>query len=253
MPAVTLITTLPTFASPEEHRAFVGSTPASFADIPPVLKHKEDNVAVKLDPPVPGFTDEDAAHGTLYVITSVLVFLSTTGRGFQIEYPAITLHAISRGAGGPSIYCQLDETFGDEGAAAAAAPVDEEEDTELRELTILPQNPASLDTIFESLSTCAALHPDKRSAEDDEELDADDAFIDASAFDTFTGDEAQELSEVGRAALAYMESIITDPHGLTAQVGVNGVGRAEEEVVVAGAEVEVEEGHQGSTNTNQAS
>ncbi|KAF5370452.1 hypothetical protein D9615_009739 [Tricholomella constricta] len=252
MPAVTLITALPTFASPEEHRQIISSTPASFSSIPPVCKHQELNVTVRLDPAVDGFTDQDAAQGTLYVLTSVLVFMSSTGRGFQIEYPAITLHAISRGENGPSIYCQLDESD-----PSAPGADDDEEDTELRELSILPQQngAAALEPIFEALSMCAALHPDKNN--DGEGLDGDDdAFIDASNFDTFTGDEAQELSEVGRtnaapssflhacflpcfldvcfryrhslqAALAHLESIIDYPHDLTSQA--NGIDGSEDE------------------------
>ena len=68
--------------------------------------------------------------------------MSTTGRGFQIAYPAITLHAISRSEqGSPSIYCQLDDTAGFDGTAApATTSKEEEEDTELRELSILPKN-----------------------------------------------------------------------------------------------------------------
>ncbi|KAG5636085.1 hypothetical protein H0H81_009164 [Sphagnurus paluster] len=226
MPAVTLINAVPKFSSPEEHLAIVGSTPASFSDIPPILRHQEENVTIKLDPAVEGFNDEDGAQGSLYVITSVLVFMSTTGRGFQIEYPAITLHAISRGEYGPSIYCQLDESD-----PSAPAAEDSEEDTELRELTIIPQNGAALEPIFESLSMCAALHPDKDTGDDD--AFEDDAFIDGSGFETFTGDEAQELSEVGRtipplqAALAHLESIIYDPHDLTSQA--NGVNEEEHE------------------------
>lgn len=54
------------------------------------------------------------------------------GKGFQIEYPKITLHAISRGSGGASIYCQLDEQPG----GAAEAP--EDEDSEMSELNIYP-------------------------------------------------------------------------------------------------------------------
>jgi nucleotide-sensitive chloride channel 1A len=68
MPATTLITSLPTFISPEEHKSLVGSTPVSFNDIPPKLCHKEDNVSVTLDPPLENFTAEDAAQGSLYVI-----------------------------------------------------------------------------------------------------------------------------------------------------------------------------------------
>lgn len=54
----------------------------------------------------------------------------------------------------------------------------------------------SVEPIFEALSLCAALHPDPQGSEDD----MDDAFVDAEGggFETFTGDETQELSEVGR-------------------------------------------------------
>jgi len=131
--------------------------------------------------------------------------MSTTGRGFQIEYPAITLHAVSRAEAGPSIYCQLDEYAGEaEGAAS------NDEMSDMRELSIVPQSASSLEPIFEALSRCAALHPDKATASDDEDMDA---FIDpdSGGFEVFTGDEEQELSEVGRAALAHLESIIYYP------------------------------------------
>lgn len=71
-------------------------------------------------------------------LTSVLAFISTSGTGFQIEYPAITLHAVSRGAPQPSIYCQLDESYGTEHDAASSDEV-----TDMRELTIVPQNAES--------------------------------------------------------------------------------------------------------------
>ncbi|KAJ7746613.1 regulator of volume decrease after cellular swelling-domain-containing protein [Mycena metata] len=192
MPSATLITSVPHFVSREEHTSIAAETPVSFTDIPPVLRHKEDNVSVTLDPPLDGFSAQDGTQGTLYIIESVLVFMSTTGGGFQIEYPAITLHAVSRAASGPSIYCQLDEHAGEaEGAAS------NDEMSDMRELSIVPQSAASLEPIFEALSRCAALHPDKATASDEEDMDA---FIDpdSGGFEVFTGDEDQELSEVGR-------------------------------------------------------
>jgi nucleotide-sensitive chloride channel 1A len=51
-----------------------------------------------------------------------------------------------------------------------------------------------VEAIFEALSICAALHPDKDSGSDDGE----DAFIDPATFETFIGGEDEELSEVGR-------------------------------------------------------
>ncbi|KAF8207211.1 regulator of volume decrease after cellular swelling-domain-containing protein [Mycena galopus ATCC 62051] len=192
MPSATLITSVPTFVLPEEHARIAAETPVSFSDIPPVLRHKEENVSATLDPPLDGFSAEDGAQGTMYIITSVLVFMSTTGRGFQIEYPAITLHAVSRAEAGPSIYCQLDEHAGEPEGAASNDEMDD-----MRELIIVPPSAESLEPIFEALSRCAALHPDKASTSDDEEMDA---FLDADegGFEVFDGNEEQELSEVGR-------------------------------------------------------
>ena len=68
MAPFTLITELPTHISPEEHKNIVASTPSSFSSIPPVLRHKEENVSVTIDPPLEGFPAEDLKSGTLYVI-----------------------------------------------------------------------------------------------------------------------------------------------------------------------------------------
>jgi len=81
--------------------------------------------------------------------------MSNTGRGFQIEYPSITLHAISRQDGRPSIYCQLDEAtdaaiqqLSHTDLNGTENEEDEQEedqggevDTPMRELSIIPQNP----------------------------------------------------------------------------------------------------------------
>ncbi|KAG2076562.1 hypothetical protein BDR04DRAFT_1089720 [Suillus decipiens] len=217
MGSTTLISSIPQYVSAEEHRNIIGSTPTSFNDIPPVLRHKEDNVRVMLDPPLHTFTEQDCANGTLFVIESALVFMSSTGVGFQVPYPAITLHAIARPESGPSIYCQLDELAREPGAAESP---ENNEASDMRELSIIPSNPTSLESIFEAMSLCASLHPDPDASDDD---DLDEAFMDESAFETFTGEEGEELSEVGRAALEHLESIIDDPYH-PGENGVNGAG-----------------------------
>ncbi|KAJ7056554.1 regulator of volume decrease after cellular swelling-domain-containing protein [Mycena amicta] len=176
MPAATLISSVPLFISRDEHTVAVAQTPASFSDIPP------QNVSVSLDPPLDGLSPEDTAQGTLYVLESVLVFMSTTGRGFQVEYPAITLHAVSRAEAGPHA--------GEPEGAASSEEVDD-----LRELSIVPQTADALEPIFEALSRCAALHPDPNGSDDGEDGFID---VDSGGFEVFTGDEEQELSQVGR-------------------------------------------------------
>jgi len=191
-----------------------------------VLRRKEESVSVVLEPSLDGFTDEDGKEGTLYVLTSALIFMSKTSKGLQIEYPSITLHAVSRGRTLPSIYCQLDESSAKamKMLVDAEKPVpngntdksgaedgEEEDDMDMRELSIIPSRPESLEPIFEALSLCAALHPDPPGSDDEDEFD--EAFIDApeGTFEVFTGTQDEELSEAGRAALAHLESIISDP------------------------------------------
>ncbi|KAF8485816.1 regulator of volume decrease after cellular swelling-domain-containing protein [Russula ochroleuca] len=195
MPAVSFIDAVPNHVSLEEHRLLTGATPTSFSDIPPVLRQKVDNVRIAFDPPLDNFSPDDGALGTLYIIESVLVYHSSTGRTLQVEYPSIALHATSRGDSSPYVYCHIDEP------PAADAPATDADDTlVMRVLILTPQDPASLEPIFEALSYCASLHPDPQGSDDGDDDDDDDAYIDAdtTAFEVFTGEEDEELSEVGR-------------------------------------------------------
>lgn len=74
MPAVSFIDAIPTHISEEEHRTLTGATPTSFSDIPPILRQKVDNVRVAFDPPLDGFSPEDGALGTLYIIERSFFF-----------------------------------------------------------------------------------------------------------------------------------------------------------------------------------
>ncbi|CCO28643.1 hypothetical protein RSOLAG1IB_01523 [Rhizoctonia solani AG-1 IB] len=194
----------PKFVTHEEHKQLTDSTPLSFRDIPPELYHKEENVQVTFDPPIPDLGSDE--KGTLYVIESVLAFTWPSGVGFTIEYPRITLHAVSRGESGPSVYCQLDESAQGPGAPGAD---EEQDDSEMREMKIIPSNPESVEPIFEVLSLCASFHSDLNDEWEEEgwanEGDGE------GVFGTFDGTNEEELSEVGRAALAHLESIIVFP------------------------------------------
>ncbi|KAK0216001.1 hypothetical protein IW262DRAFT_1439135 [Armillaria fumosa] len=157
--AVNLTLILPSFSTPQEHAAVVSSTPQNFADIPPVLYHQQNEVQVRFEAPLE--VKADWRHGTLYVIDSVLAFVEDDENaegGEQIEYPSITLHAISRAEGG--IYHQLDDKFG----------LVEEEEEAMRELTIIPKDNGSC-----RLTSCIVrLHPDEPSSSNE-----DEAFVDA--------------------------------------------------------------------------
>lgn len=85
MAPIVFISSPPRSISPAEHRQLVTSTPSSFNDIPPILHHKEDSVAVSLDPPLEGFSTEDGARGILYVTERYLIF------GFLPYYTSLIL------------------------------------------------------------------------------------------------------------------------------------------------------------------
>jgi chloride channel, nucleotide-sensitive, 1A len=66
--AITIIDALPHFISEDEHKARTSSTPESFADIPPVLRHRQVGVSVQFEPPLQELSPDELKDGTLYVI-----------------------------------------------------------------------------------------------------------------------------------------------------------------------------------------
>lgn len=76
-----------------------------------------------------------------------------------------------------------------------------------------------MEAIFEALSACAALHPDPKNDDDDEDMglddDADDAFVDADAegFQAISaGADGGELSEAGRVRSDFINNSRYKPY-----------------------------------------
>ncbi|KAG0281125.1 hypothetical protein BGZ95_006617 [Linnemannia exigua] len=241
------------------------------------IRHTQPNVTVHITPANRAFQNP----GTLYIADESLYFFSdASNTGFAIPYPSIIIHAIARESHvGPSIYCQLEGSLGSfgsthtsssngNGASADKADEGEEEEEEdedaVLELSFVPAEVSSLDTIYENLSYCASLHQDDM---DDVDMDGEGEYyeddindheglyadadiqggyipksssataigtsssatatggeleqvpaIDLQSGEWFTGnaetDAKFELSEQGQEALAKMESMLQDPHGL---------------------------------------
>ena len=68
MSAIQIIFEPPKFVCAEEHRRFVETTPASFGDIPPVLRHRQDGIKIEFDPPTEGLSADELSNGTLYLV-----------------------------------------------------------------------------------------------------------------------------------------------------------------------------------------
>ncbi|RKP06286.1 regulator of volume decrease after cellular swelling-domain-containing protein [Thamnocephalis sphaerospora] len=203
-----LITALPELATPEQALQAGGRDALPLGTL--VLRYRLANVEARVTPALA----QPLAKGDLYVTESA------SQRGFALEYPDIGMHAISRREADdlPCIYCQVDCRFVDDKAAEQASEADdddeqqqqqeeeEEEEEDLTEIHLIPDDFGTLDAVFEAISDCAALHPDR----DFMEAEGDDeAFVDGQYF---TGEmDPEELSEAGRAAMAYLDSIVDGP------------------------------------------
>mmetsp|Transcript_67536 Transcript_67536/g.187255 ORF Transcript_67536/g.187255 Transcript_67536/m.187255 type:complete len:198 (-) Transcript_67536:173-766(-) len=116
-------------------------------------------------------------EGILHLTNQRLVWLGTAtpGVGYAIDYPFITLHAVSRDKGAwpePCLYCQLrtEETADDDG---------EDEEPDIPELRFVPADVSHLQSLFIVFSEMSALNPDPHDpqAEDDSEEEEDDESV----------------------------------------------------------------------------
>ncbi|KAL6867478.1 hypothetical protein ACP4OV_015502 [Aristida adscensionis] len=113
--------------------------------------------------------------GTLFVTTRRVIWLSEAekGKGYAVDFPDITLHAVSRDPEAypsPCIYTQIEaesgtDQEGDESDSEADGAL---ELSRVSEMRIIPADPGQLDALFDVFCHCAELNPDPN-AESDEE------------------------------------------------------------------------------------
>ncbi|KAG0248366.1 hypothetical protein BG011_000152 [Mortierella polycephala] len=141
------------------------------------IRHTQENVTLHVTPA----SNLIRNPGTLLIADECLYFFSTVSNtGFAIPYPSIIIHAIARESHvGPSIYCQLEGSLASSEPASNGQPAegDEDQDDEdtVLELSFVPTDVSSLDTIYENLSYCASLHQDEDA---DDNMDEDDYYED---------------------------------------------------------------------------
>ncbi|KAE8213067.1 hypothetical protein CF327_g3367 [Tilletia walkeri] len=269
---LTTITEPPRFVRPDSDEPTERATPGTFVGLPPTLRTLLEGATALLDP---GLSDPSAqtqtgafpqwkAQGNLYVTNDSLSFLDpTSNKGFSVDFPTISLHAISRSipeaiqaiaqASGSTacLYCQLDDNAGkdDENDANAAygsgdAEGDEgmEDENEaadddvntLRELWLLPQQPDQLEPLFDMLSYCASLHPSLGT----EEGDTGHPFASLGPFGTGSSSDEGMLGVGGPvldlSALSAEGAFDDAMEDTSTELVPNGVGRTNGEGVVDG-------------------
>jgi len=126
----------------------------------------------------------DLGNGTLYIAESCVSWISSSGDGFLIPYPKMTLHAVSRDPNVHSndcLYVMVNGYLDDEDAEAEVDPENEiDPDEVITEVRFVPDEPEILDLMYSSVQECTLLHPDPSSdmsdAEAEEEVDLNEQF-----------------------------------------------------------------------------
>ncbi|XP_076323576.1 methylosome subunit pICln-like isoform X1 [Tachypleus tridentatus] len=143
------------------------------------IHHQEPNIAAHIK-------SKDLGKGTLYIAESRVSWVGESGQGFSLEYPSITLHAVSRDLNAfphECLYLMIDADLEtndeEEGQHEENERTVENKTSEVR---FVPENTGVLDAMFKAMMDCQALYPDEDdSFSEDEEGCFDDAEDDSGA------------------------------------------------------------------------
>lgn len=171
---ITSIIEPPVCLPAQEHDAATSSTPASFASIPPKLVLALQEVSIYAEPAFDSLTD---GQGSIWVTEQSFSYLSSSSSstGFSLPYPLLALHAVSSSlppalaqqGERPCIYCQIEDASLGAEDGEGEDNGNEEEETGLREMWIIPKNTEDVEPLFAALSHCASLHPSTSDGDDD--------------------------------------------------------------------------------------
>ncbi|KAK1785162.1 hypothetical protein P4O66_018574, partial [Electrophorus voltai] len=157
-----------------------------------------------------------------------LSWFDGSGMGFSLEYPSISLHAISRDPSAypqEHLYVMVNKKLDDENEAEMQerAPDDEgedegdddSEDGVITEIRFVPSDKAALEPMFSAMCECQALHPDPEDADSDDEFEgeedeaeeAEQAQCDVPTFYTYE-EGLSQLTAEGQATLQRLEGML---------------------------------------------
>lgn len=142
--------------------------------------------------------NSDLGQGCVFVAESCVTWLSDNGQGFTLNYPDISLHAISKDQNAfpkPCLYVMFDGKLDQESGDKESEEEEEERDPmpEVTEIRFVPDDANSLESLYSAMCECQALHPDENdsaSGDDDDEYDGgyDDPVIVTASGDHHHGD-----------------------------------------------------------------
>ncbi|XP_064830801.1 methylosome subunit pICln-like isoform X2 [Oncorhynchus masou masou] len=130
--------------------------------------------------------------GTLYVAETRLSWFDGSGMGFSLEYPTISLHAISRDLSAypqEHLYVMVNAKLNDEMQENAHDEEDAEDECEgITEIRFVPSDKAALESMFSAMCECQALHPDPDDEDSNGDFDGDEYDVEEAEAEHGQGD-----------------------------------------------------------------
>ncbi|XP_010868208.1 methylosome subunit pICln [Esox lucius] len=185
------------------------------------VRHKQAETTAVLD-------GKGLGAGTLYVAETRLSWFDGSGMGFSLEYPTISLHAISRDLSAypqEHLYVMVNAKLSDENEAGMQENAhdeenedessDEDESEVITELRFVPRDKDALESMFSAMCECQALHPDPDDEDSDGDFDGDEYDVeeaehgqgDIPSFCTYE-EGVSGLTAEGQATLQRLEGML---------------------------------------------
>ncbi|XP_053313890.1 methylosome subunit pICln [Spea bombifrons] len=173
---------------------------------------------------------EGLGPGTLYIAESRVAWLNGSGLGFSLEYPSISLHAISKDpAAYPEehLYVMVNAKLGDADVKERPMGDEEEEEEEsdddeepITEIRFVPAEKSDLGEMFSAMCDCQALHPDPEDEDSDDDFEGEEYDVEAHeqgqceipSFYTYE-EGLSHLTTEGQATLERLESMLANSVG----------------------------------------
>ncbi|XP_061463476.1 methylosome subunit pICln-like [Rhineura floridana] len=156
-----------------------------------------------------------------------LSWIETSGLGFSLDYPVISLHAISRDLSAypwEHLYIMVNVKFEAEESKESCMGEEEEEKEEegsddelepISEFRFVPRDKSALEAMFSAMCECQALHPDPEDEDSDNNYDSEEYDVEAHemgqgdipSFYTYK-EGLSRLTAEGQATLERLEGML---------------------------------------------
>ncbi|KAM6448738.1 methylosome subunit pICln isoform 1-T1 [Liasis olivaceus] len=161
--------------------------------------------------------------GSLYIAESRLSWIANSGLGFSLDYPIISLHAISRDLNAypwEHLYVMVNAKFEVEESKESPIAEDEEEESDdefepISEFRFVPSDKSALEAMFSAMCECQALHPDPEDEDSDNNYDGEEYDVEAHEIGQgdipsfYTYEEGlSHLTAEGQATLERLEGML---------------------------------------------